>query len=1031
MRQLALAFGLFIATVTRTFAADAPPTTQYYTEPPLYTSTPDPKSERHFGDVGVTGLQLRVYPGVVLQVEQTRPNTPAAGKFDKGDVIVGINGVALQGRNPYVVIGQALTDAEAKEGKLVFDVRPAGGTETKEVTVQIPVLGAYSPTWPVNCPKSKAIIQRAADYYARALQGAPDPMTLDGEAREQVGIPGALACLFLLSTGDDQYLPVVKAYFDRMGKNVKGIGDHTWNNGYNGIACAEYYLRTGDKSVLPILQYFCDNARERQFYEIGWGHWGRDLNPGYTSGGLMNAAGAQVATTLILAKQCGVQVDDATLVGALRLFYRFAGHGSVAYGDHRGEGGLGSNGKDGMAAALMHAACAAQGNVEIYRQARELFSVSMLDSYPALVAGHGDQGRGDAIWRSITSAYLADSRPQAYRDSMDRLKWWYDLSRRPSGALGVATCQTFNDEGSGAAMAIAYTAPLKTLQITGAPRSKFAKDFTLPEHLWGRPADRQFLSLEHAPAYRKSPTDEPVHRLLSLLGTAYSTPASLDTVPREELVRLASHYDYKVRTQAGKALMRTGAFADLEKLMEDPDPRVRRAAVDGLTDYRYWFAIGKNPIKPEQISPAMIASMRKMLTNPDEAIYVVDGALMALSCATPAAVAECLPDILPWTASDEWWVRQSAALALATAARAEGAASEALPALSDLLVRERRATARESMNGTISRLKASLKSDKDATKLIESGLRRAAAETEIQPGRRASEGGHYVAEAVSVALKNDPTAAPEFAKTLVPRLSVFQSRQFGTIVNALLAAREKLPEPARQELTDLLYDPFRQELIKRMDEGDAQLETLLSLTQLKQPDLGWHELGKPASAERVWRFRSFQPEAKDQLHPREGKRFRAVALPAGLENWHQPDFDASQWSSGLAPVGVGDFKPKRGKAPVIANRSNWGEGEFILLRTTFEIESLDYDFYRLAVLAKQGFDIYLNGKKIHTYIWWHDTPEYRKIWLNADATRHLKKGTNFLAVYANGAYVDNALVAQFDMRLEGLRKAELVGKPSP
>jgi hypothetical protein len=133
----------------------------------------------------------------------------------------------------------------------------------------------------------------------------------------------------------------------------------------------------------------------------------------------------------------------------------------------------------------------------------------------------------------------------------------------------------------------------------------------------------------------------------------------------------------------------------------------------------------------------------------------------------------------------------------------------------------------------------------------------------------------------------------------------------------------------------------------------------------------------------------------------------------------------------LAPVGVGAYTPKRGKSPVIQNRSKWGDGEFILMRTTFEIESLDYDFFRLAVLAKQGFDVYLNGQKINTYIWWHDTPEYRKISLSANAVKAMKKGPNVLAVYANAAYVEGALVGQFDLRMEGLRKADLVQKPAP
>ncbi len=1026
MRKILSFLLILTGTVTPLFAADAPKATQYYTEEPLFSSRPDPKSEKQFGNVGVTGLILRIYPGVVVQVEETTPGTPAAGKFSKGEVITGINGVALQGRNPYVLIGQALTDAEAKDGLLIFDVRSADGKDTKAVRITIPVLGAYSPTWPLNCPKSDGIVKRAAEYYAKALVGAPDPATLTYEVRETVGVPGALECLFLLSTGDDQYLPMVKAYFDRMSKNVKGIGDHTWNNGYNGIACAEYYLRTGDQSVLPILQYFCDDARERQFYGIGWGHWGKQINPGYVAGGLMNPAASQVVTTLILSKECGVQVDDKTLLGALKFFYRFAGRGSVAYGDHRGEGGLGSNGKDGMVAAIMQVACGSQGNIEIYRQARDWLGLAMLDSYPSLFTGHADNGRGDAIWRSITSAYMAELKPDQYRDTMKNLQWWFDLSRRPSGAMGVSTCEGFDDEGSGAGVVMAYTAAKKTLRITGAPRSKFAKDFKLPEYLWGRPADTAFVSIESGKPYVQGGKDLPPYKMVAVLGSAYSDPGKFAEVERAELVRMTYHRNFIVRTQSAIALLQTGAFAELEKLLEDKDPRVRRAALDGLTNYRYWFAKGRNPIKPDDVSPAMVASIRKMLVDKDEAIYVVDGALLALSCAKPEVVAECLPDILPWTTYDEWWVRQSAFMALATAAKADGVAVKVLPTLSEMMVKEERAAAHESMRGALERLSKSLKDNAEASKLIASIFSHATADTEIKSGLRAGEGGYYVTSTAEVAIKSDPSSALDIAQIISQRFQQLETRQIVAVVNDLLPTLEKQTEPARKQLTDLLYVQYRQELIRRMNSDEKPLDTILSLTQLKHADLGWYDISKPATADRVWQFMSFEPGTSDFLHPREGKRFRDVKLPAGLEKWNQPDFDASKWSSGKAPIGKGVYKPKHGKVALFENRSTWGEGEFLLMRTTFEVDSLDYDFFRIGVLAKQGFHIYLNGQKIHTYIWWNDNPEYRKIGLDANDLKHLKRGTNVFAIYANATYADGLQVGQVDIRIEGLKKADLL-----
>ena len=440
-------------------AADQVQPADFYTEKPIFQSRPDPTRERYFGGIGTTGLKPRIYPGVVLKVEEMAPGSPSEGKFAKGEILTGINGTALKGLNPFVAMGNALTKAEATDGRMVFEVTSADGKTQRKETVTIPVLGAYSKTWPLDCPKSKRIIDEAAAFYA------------DPKKFKEDGIPGALACLFLLSTDDDKYLPRVKAYFDAFPKDVKAIGDHTWNNGYNGIACGEYYLRTGDKSVLPIMQHFCDDAKARQKFGCGWTHWGHGVSPGYVAGGLLHAAGAQVLTTLLLGKECGVNVDEQTLLGALRHFYRFAGHGGVAYGDHRAEGGFGSNGKDGMIAAAMQIASGAQGDVTIYREASKSLAMAMLDSYPGLALGHGDEGRGDGIWQGIINSYLMKEKPALYRECMDRLTWWHDLSREPGGSIGIGTMEWGDGKvgSSGPGIGLSYTAPLRKLRITGAP----------------------------------------------------------------------------------------------------------------------------------------------------------------------------------------------------------------------------------------------------------------------------------------------------------------------------------------------------------------------------------------------------------------------------------------------------------------------------------------------------------------------------------------------------------------------------------
>ncbi|MHC5054263.1 MAG: hypothetical protein ACYTKD_06055 [Planctomycetota bacterium] len=97
------------------------------------------------------------------------------------------------------------------------------------------------------------------------------------------------------------------------------------------------------------------------------------------------------------------------------------------------------------------------------------------------------------------------------------------------------------------------------------------------------------------------------------------------------------------------------------------------------------------------------------------------------------------------------------------------------------------------------------------------------------------------------------------------------------------------------------------------------------------------------------------------------------------------------------------------------------------MRTTFELDAVDCDSYRLSILAKQGFHVYLNGRKIHTYICWKDMPHYRAIVLNAGQVRHLKKGTNVLAAYGNVEYDNKTREprGQMDLFIEGLRMADL------
>lgn len=187
----------------------------------------------------------------------------------------------------------------------------------------------------------------------------------------------------------------------------------------------------------------------------------------------------------------------------------------------------------------------------------------------------------------------------------------------------------------------------------------------------------------------------------------------------------------------------------------------------------------------------------------------------------------------------------------------------------------------------------------------------------------------------------------------------------------------------------------------------------------------WKPIGQPLPEQRIWRFLTLDAtEKKDQLQSYEARRFRDISLPATLENWYKPEFDDRSWTAGKAPVGKGVWDHSGIKLSSFP--SQWEQGEFLLMRTSFEVEDLNCESYRIAVLARQGFHVYLNGEKIHTYIWWLDKPQYRSIVLEAEQIQHLKKGKNVLAVYANDQYGPESPehYGAVDVWIEGITRAD-------
>ncbi len=249
-----------------------------------------------------------------------------------------------------------------------------------------------------------------------------------------------------------------------------------------------------------------------------------------------------------------------------------------------------------------------------------------------------------------------------------------------------------------------------------------------------------------------------------------------------------------------------------------------------------------------------------------------------------------------------------------------------------------------------------------------------------------------------------------------------------------MAAPAAMPE-FKGNVVAVATAPFWDRVIEAAEPKQGEYNEIIGTARTLKPDGSidterkwdryWQPIGKPSPAGQKWRYLAIDATAaKDKITEYTDRRFRDITLPTAMENWFASDFDDRQWTAGPAPIGKGVWK--HSGITLEKYPSTWGNGEFLLMRTSFEVDHLDYESYRLAVLARQGFHVYLNGQKIHTYVWWQDKPQYRSIVLEEEQAKHLKQGRNVLALYANDQYAPDSpnRYAALDAWIEGITEVD-------
>lgn len=507
-------------------------------------------------NLGATGTrgwmhtyQLSTAQARQVAITEVAAGSPADGLLKVGDAILGVAGKPFS-RDPRTELGKALTAAEAADGSLALTRWRAGKTD--EITLQLSVLGAYSPTAPYDCPKSKTILEASCEALAKRM-AEPD--------YGQNAITRSLNALGLLASGNPEFHPLIK-------KEAEWAADQhiehmaTWWYGYLTVFLGEYVLATGDDSVLPGLRRIVMEAAKGQSGVGSWGHkFANDQGrlPGY---GMMNSPGAVLTLGMVLAREAGV--DDPEVATAIersnRLLSFYIGKGSVPYGDHAPYmHGHEDNGKNGMATVLFDQLGDEDGT--------EFFSKMSTAAHN----GERDCGHTGNFF-NVTWAMPGVSRsgPHATGAWMEEFgSCYFDLARTWEGSFPhqgppQSRKDAYGNWDATGMYLIAYAMPRKAIRLTGSRASSIppldaeaAREVVM--------AGRGFSPAGPSVAYNELPADLLIERLTSWspivrdrAATALARHEELAVVP---LVQMVGSPSLDARLGACQALARLGSRA--------------------------------------------------------------------------------------------------------------------------------------------------------------------------------------------------------------------------------------------------------------------------------------------------------------------------------------------------------------------------------------------------------------------------------------------------------------------------------------
>lgn len=285
---------------------------------------------------------------------------------------------------------------------------------------------------------------------------------------------GALAVgwLGLLATGEAQYIDVVKSELpkeswvhpdaqeiDALVRGEKDMGLVCWSWGYRCIVMGEYFLLTGDKSVLPGLEIYAKALAQGQDVAGRWGHRLASPRfdgrlPGYSH---INQPTLTCYIGLLLARKSGIdhpQIDRA-IERCHKVFSRYTGKGALPYGNHSPFTHIFNN--NGTSASLA-IAMSLRGD----REGAVFFSRQAAAAHDIIETGHATH-YFNILWTPL-GANLAG--PQVTQQFFQRTRWLHTLSRSWDDRFTFDGKESNAGQSSGSHL-LAHCLPRRALYITG------------------------------------------------------------------------------------------------------------------------------------------------------------------------------------------------------------------------------------------------------------------------------------------------------------------------------------------------------------------------------------------------------------------------------------------------------------------------------------------------------------------------------------------------------------------------------------